>query len=109
MTKEDLLLKKEKFLVKIRDIHKINKKNYYENKVKDPILASRNNFKRQLDLLLIGKGIRYYVLIKDLPYSCIIHYIVEENIFVIIVYKLLAQKKFYNVILMIASKLMVNQ
>ena len=39
----------------------------------------------------------------------IIHYIEEENIFAVIVNKLFVQKKYSNVILKIASKLMVNK
>ena len=39
----------------------------------------------------------------------IIVYIVEENIFAVIVYKFLVQKKYQNVILNIALKLMANK
>ena len=39
----------------------------------------------------------------------IIRYIVEENIFAGIVYKILVQKEYYNVILKTALKLMVNK
>ena len=39
----------------------------------------------------------------------IIHYIVEENNFVVIVYKFLAQKKYQAVILKMSLKLMVNK
>ena len=39
----------------------------------------------------------------------IIHYIVEENIFVEIVYKLLEQQKILNVMLEIISKLNVSK
>ena len=47
---------------------------------------------------------------KILAHTCmIIFYIVEENIFVVIVCSLLTQKKYYNFILMIASKLIVNK
>ena len=47
-------------------------------------------WKKRVDLLMIGReGQRHYVLIKILILSCrIILYIVEENIFVVIVYKL---------------------
>ena len=41
--------------------------------------------------------------------SMITHYLVEENIFAIIVYKPLAQKKYWNFILMIAGKLILNK
>ena len=39
----------------------------------------------------------------------IIHYIEEETFFAIIVYKLLAQRKYYNVVLKIALQLMANK
>ena len=53
--------------------------------------VSRNTFKRHVDVLLIGEeGKKDYFLINDF----IIHVIVEENIFVVIAYKLLAQKKY---------------
>ena len=39
----------------------------------------------------------------------IIYYIVEENIFVVIIYMLSLQKKYENVILKIALKLMENK
>ena len=39
----------------------------------------------------------------------IIHYIVEENILVVIVYKLLVQQKYWQVMLMIVWKLIVNK
>ena len=39
----------------------------------------------------------------------IIHYIVEENIFAVIIHKLLVQKKYENVIFKIALKLVVNK
>ena len=56
-----------------------------------PIYVSKNTFKRHVDLLLIQeKGHSHCVLIKDLTLSCTIkHYIVIENIFVVIVYNLL--------------------
>ena len=50
------------------------------------------------------------LLLKNLIHSyMIIHYTVEENIFNIIVYKVLAQRKCENVISMIGLKLMVNK
>ena len=50
------------------------------------------------------------LLLKSLIHSyMIIHYTVEENIFNIIVYKVLAQRKCENVISMIGLKLMVNK
>ena len=62
-----------KFPVKIRDIHKIEKKNWtsisifgYENKEKLEIYVSKNTFKRHADLLLVKEeGKSHYVLIKN--------------------------------------------
>ena len=63
-----------KFPVKIRDIHKIKKKNSigisvfdYENKEKHPIYISKKCCdEKHVDLLLIGdEGKRHDVLIKD--------------------------------------------
>ena len=106
MTKADkdlaktLDIKGIKFPVKVRDIHKIKKKNSidisvfgYENKEKHPIYASKKCCEeKHVDLSLIGEeGKRHYVLIKN---TFLQLYIVEENIFVVIVYKLLVQKKY---------------
>ena len=89
-----------KFPIEIRDIHKIEKKKKncisisvfgYKKKEKYPIYVSKNTFKRHIDLLLIGEeGKRHYVLIKDFN-TCMYdtYYIVKENSFVIIIYKLL--------------------
>ena len=87
------------FPVKIRDIRKIEKENSigftvfgYGKKEKYPIyISNKMLWKKRVDLLMIGReGQRHYVLIKILILSCrIILYIVEENIFVVIVYKLL--------------------
>ena len=62
--------KDTKFPVKIRDIHKIEKKNCisvfgYEIKEKYPIYVSKNTFKRHVDLLQIREGKMRNVLIKD--------------------------------------------
>ena len=63
-----------KFPVKLRDIHKIEKKNSmgisgfgYENKEKHPTYISKRCCEeKHIDLLLIGEEIkRHYVLIKD--------------------------------------------
>ena len=49
-------------------------------------------------------------LSKILTRSCImIHYIVEENICVVIVYKFLEQQKNWNILLKIDLKLMANK
>ena len=46
--------KDKKFPVKIRDLHKIEKKNFgCENKKKFSIYVLKNTFKRNVDLLLI--------------------------------------------------------
>ena len=90
--------------MKSRDIHKIEKKNNsigisffcYENKVKYPIYISKKSCEdKHVDLLLIGKGEKkFYVFIKDFSTFMYDHtYVMEENIFVIIVCKLLEQQK----------------
>ena len=63
-----------KFPVKIRDIHKIEKKNSigisvfgYEHKAKHPIYVSKKCCEdKHVDLLLRGEGVKkHYVLMKD--------------------------------------------
>ena len=84
-----------KFLVKIRGIHKIKKiialtlvLLALKEKKKYSIYVSKNTFRRHINLLLIGKqSKRRYVLMKD--FDTFMHYVVEENIFVVIVYRLL--------------------
>ena len=83
-----------KFPIKIRDIHKTEKKKNCidisvvgcKSKKKYQIYVSKNTSKRYVDLLLIGEeSNRHYVRIKDLiPLCMFIDYIVEENILVII-------------------------
>ena len=92
-----------KFPAKIKDIHKIKKKNPidigafgYENKEKHPIYFSKKCCEEKLvDLLLIGEeGKRHYVLIKDFNtfmYDLSLHR--GKNIFAVIAYRLLVQKK----------------
>ena len=93
-----------KFPVETRDIHKIEKRNSigisvfgYENKVKHPIYISKKCCQdKHVDLLLVGEGEKkhYHFLSKISIHSCmIIHYIMEENIFGVIVCKLLEQQK----------------
>ena len=92
-----------KFPVKTRGIHKIEKKNSigicvfgYKNKVKYPIYVSKKCCEdKHVDLLLIGEGEKNSMFLsKILIHSCmIIHYIMEENISVVIVCKLLEQQK----------------
>ena len=90
--------------VKVRDIHKIEKKNSsginvfgYENKEKHPIYVWKKCCEEShVVLLLIGKeGKRHYVLIKDFNIFMYDHSLDRgRNIFVVIVYKLLVQKKY---------------
>ena len=91
------------FLVKTRDIHKIKRKNYpiriffffgNKNKKKYQIYVSKNAVK--INMLIHywyenkAKGTMF--LSNILICSCmVIHYIVAENIFVVIVFKLLGQ------------------
>ena len=91
-----------KFQVKIRDIHKIEKRNSisisvfgYENKENHPTYASNKCSEEKHVDLLLKEGKKTMFLSKILIPSCmIILYMVEENIFVVIVYKLLVQKKY---------------
>ena len=93
-----------KFPVKIRDIHKIKKNNSigirafgYENKEKRPICVSKKCCKEKyVDVLLIGEGEKntMFLSVISIDSGMIIHYIAEENIFVVIVYMLSLQKKF---------------
>ena len=56
------------------------------------------------------KGKRRYVLTKDFnTFKCNKLYTVERNMFVVIVYKLLVQKKYWNIIGTTALKLMANK
>ena len=68
----------------------------YENKVKYPIYISKKCCEeKNCYLLLIGEeGKRHYFLLNISIQSCmIIHYIVKENIFVVIVYNFSVQEK----------------
>ena len=99
-------MKGTKFPVKIIDIHKIEKKNSivisvfaYENKEKYSIYVSKKCYEeKHFDSLLKGEeDKRHYErhFSKNLIHVCmVIHYIVEENIFIAFVYKLLVQKKY---------------
>ena len=87
---------------KIRDICKIEKKNFiginnfgHKNKEIYLIYVSKENFEgRHIDLFLIEeKDETHYVLIENFNTFKFIHYIAEENIYVVIVYRLLVQKK----------------
>ena len=72
---------------------------------------SRNTSKKHVDILLIWEeGKTLYVLIKDFSTLCLsIGNRKQGNNFAITVYKLLAQKKYENAILMVALKLMVKK
>ena len=62
MFERKLGFKDKTFPVKIRDIHKIEKKNC----INIGIFVSRNTFKKHLELLLLEeKDKRHYILIKD--------------------------------------------
>ena len=110
---------KDIFPVKIRDIFKIEKKNFIsisafgdENKEKHPIYVSKKWCEEKfVDLLLIGEERKtHYVLLKDLITFIYDHnYIMGKIIFVVLLYKLLVQKKYENVILKTALKLMANK
>ena len=84
-----------KFPIKIRDIHKIERKSSisinvfgYENKEKQIIYVSKQCFgEKYVDFLLIGEG-------EKTLCSCQRFNIMEENIFVVIVYTFSLQKKF---------------
>ena len=88
-----------KFPVKVRHIHKIEKKNSigisvfgYENKEKHSIYVSKKCYEeKHVDLLLIKKeGRRHYVHIKDFNTFMYDHTLHRgKNIFAAIVYKLL--------------------
>ena len=88
-----------KFPVKVRHIHKIEKKNSigisvfgYENKEKHSIYVSKKCYEeKHVDLLLIGEeGRRHYVLFKDFNTFMYDHTLHRgKNIFAAIVYKLL--------------------
>ena len=63
-----------------------------------------------VDLLLIGEERKAHVLLKDLITFIYDHnYIMGKIIFVVLLYKLLLQKKYENVILKTALKLMANK
>ena len=94
-----------KFPLKIRDNHRIEKKNSisssvfgYEDKEKYPIYVSKKCCEeKHVDFLLIEEeeGKRHYFLIKDFNifmYDSTLHH--GKNIFGVIVYKLSVQKKY---------------
>ena len=57
---------------------------------------------------MIGKeSKRHYVLMKD--FNIFMDYVVEENIFVVIVYSFLVEQKHQNFMSVMALQLMVNK
>ena len=92
------------FPTKIRNIHKIEKKNCvdfstfgYENQEKYQPYMSKKYFQETCWFIniIIKKGKRQYVLIKDsnaFTYDHTLH--LGKSIFVVIVYKPLVQKKY---------------
>ena len=70
----------------------------YENKEKHPIYVSKKCCEeKHVDILLFGEGEKNTMLLSKiliLSSIIIIHYIVEENIFIVIVYTLSLQKKY---------------
>ena len=61
-----------------------------------------------IKLLLIGKeSKRHYVLMKD--FNIFMDYVVEENIFVVIVYSFLVEQKHQNFMSVMTLQLMVNK
>ena len=69
----------------------------YENNEKYPIYVSKICCeKKHVDLSLIGEGIKNTMFLSmiSIDLCMIIHYIVEENIFVVIAYKLSLEKKY---------------
>ena len=93
--------KKLGFPAKVREIHKIEKKNSsgisvfsYENKEKHPIYVFKKCEEKHVDLLLIGEEGAIFLLKILIRLFMIILYIVLKSIFVFIFYKLLAQKKY---------------
>ena len=103
-----MILKDTKFSVKTKDIYISFG---YENMEKQSIYVRKKCCQQKnFDLLFIGgEGKRHYILIKDLNTCTIILYIAEEDIFPAIVCKLSLQKKYWNVALKTASKLIANK
>ena len=94
-----------KFPVKIRDIHKVEKKNAiiisvfdFENKEKYPIYVLKKCCQeKRVDLLLKEQeGKRYHVLIKHFNTFMYDQIVTswKKRFFVVIVYNLLAQQKY---------------
>ena len=88
------------FPVKIRDIHKIKKKKKDSIGISCLVLKIKKNIQsmyqkkcfeeKHVDLLLIGEGDKDTMFLSMISIdSCIIiHYIAEENIFIVIIYML---------------------
>ena len=90
------------FSVKIRDIYKIEKNNSisisvsgYGNKEKYAIYVLKKLFEeKHVNLLLIEEGDKNSLSKILVHLFMIIHHTGEENIFVIIIYRLLVQKEY---------------
>ena len=95
---QNVILKDIKFLVKVRDIHKNEKKDctnisvFLVMKTRRNIQSmSKNAFIRHVHLLLIGEeSKRHFVLIKDFTLK-ITYYTTTEHTCDVIVYRLLVQ------------------
>ena len=84
----------------------------YENKEKHSIYISKKcSEEKHVGSLLIGEAEKNTIFLPKISiHLCmIIHDIIEENIFVVIVYVLSLQKKFQSDMLKIALKLMLNK
>ena len=108
-----------KFPVKSRDIHKIEKRNSigisvfgYENNQKHLLNVPKKYCEEEhVDLLLIEEERRsHIVFIKDFNTYMFNHTLNhEKNIFVVIVYRFSVYKKYENIILKTALKLIANK
>ena len=107
-----------KIIVKIKDIQKNEKKKFfiaikdfgYEKREKYLLYMSKNTFKQHIDLLIVerkDKKILCSNQIFQYFHVCITSR--KKQIFVVIIYKLLAQKKYQNIILMIILELILNK
>ena len=99
--------KEIKFPVKIRDIHKLEKKNVlgisifgYENIGRHPVYVSKESCEEKHWFFIDKKRIKKLMFLSKISiHLCmIIHYIVEENIFLVNIYMLPLQKKSSSVI-----------
>ena len=114
---EKIFMSGIKFPVKVRNTHKIEWKNqltlvFLVIKVRKNIqsICQKNVEKKKIDFLLIERSRKKMFSSKILADSCTItQYILEEKIFIVIVYKLLEQQAHWNVMLMKALKSMLKK